>query len=82
MRFAQLGAAARRRAAGAAEDDDETITVPVSELETRAKEVNVFDVRPFLASPLFVKNGYVFDEQVRTISKRFGAAGGGRREEL
>ncbi|PWN49465.1 putative DNA replication licensing factor [Violaceomyces palustris] len=68
MRFAQLGA--RRR--GGAEEEEMVITVPVSELESRAKEVDVFDVRPFLSSKLFIANGYTYNEKDRSITKVFG----------
>lgn len=78
MRFVHAGRAASRRSgaaadgANAAETEGQTITVPVSELEARAKEKNVYDVRSFLGSRLFRANEYVFDEQSRTISKHFG----------
>jgi DNA replication licensing factor MCM2 len=79
MRYLQSSAASRRRAAGAAEEDEELVTVPLAELESRAREANVYDCRPFLQGRLFKNNYYTFDEQTRTITKRFG---GKRREEL
>ncbi|PLW35136.1 hypothetical protein PCANC_20967 [Puccinia coronata f. sp. avenae] len=36
----------------------ERVTVKVSELEERAKEIEIYDVHPFLTSALFLKNGY------------------------
>ncbi|EPQ31754.1 uncharacterized protein PFL1_01086 [Pseudozyma flocculosa PF-1] len=77
MRYAQLGSQRRRTTGG--EDDEMVITVPVSELETRAKEVEVYDVRPFLASKLFSANGYTYNAAERSITKRFGRGGGNRR---
>ena len=50
--------------------------MPLSELENRAKELDVYDVRPFLASRLFQMNSYSFDAQKKTISKTFGTAAG------
>lgn len=74
MRFAQLGA--RGRGGAGAGADLGTITVPVLELENRAKELDVYDVRPFLSSRLFAANGYVWNETDRTVAKHFGNAGG------
>lgn len=34
------------------------ISVPVHQLETRAKELEIYDVAPFLKSRLFIANGY------------------------
>ncbi len=68
MRFVQLSAGARRGAQG-----DTVVTVPVAELETRAKEVDVFDIRPYLGSKLFHANGYTFNAADRSITKTFGA---------
>lgn len=74
MRFAHLGRNRRQNE----QDEDlaggETITVPLSELETRSKEIGVFDLVDFLNSRLFKTNGYTFNERNRTISKPFGAA--------
>lgn len=50
------------------------ISVPLSELEQRAKEVDIFDVRPFLLSRVFRANGYQWDEANGEILKRFGTA--------
>lgn len=35
-----------------------SVRVPVHQLETRAKELEIYDVAPFLKSKLFVANGY------------------------
>lgn len=56
------------------DDGPSAITVPLSELETRAKELDIFDVRPFLLSRVFKANGYVYSEGDGTITKRFGPA--------
>lgn len=68
MRFAQFGGG------NASAATDRLISVPVAELEKRAKDVDVYDVRPFLNSRLFAANGYTWDEDRRVIEKRF--AGG------
>ena len=68
MRFSQYGH--RRREA----DAPFTITVSLAELESRAKELDIFDVRPFLLSRVFKANGYVWNESEGTIAKRFGPA--------
>ncbi|UZJ54694.1 hypothetical protein CBS101457_004014 [Exobasidium rhododendri] len=90
MRFTHLGKQQRRQQAetvegrgGGGEEDEsgrEIITVPLTELETRSKEMGVFDLQDFLNSRLFRTNGYTFNERNRTISKAFGARTG--REEL
>ncbi|SPC66659.1 probable DNA replication licensing factor (nimQ) [Ustilago sp. UG-2017b] len=74
MRFVQLSNGARR---GGAASSSTVVTVPVSELETRAKEVDVFDIRPYLASKLFHTNGYTFNPTDRSITKTFGAGRAG-----
>ncbi len=35
-----------------------SVSVKVNQLETRAKELEIYDVGPFLRSRLFVANGY------------------------
>lgn len=52
-----------------------SISVLVTQLEARAKEVEVYDVRPFIASPLFVTNGYTFQpgDGQGTIIKQFSS---------
>ena len=35
-----------------------SVTVKVNQLETRAKELEIYDVGPFLRSKLFIANGY------------------------
>ncbi len=35
-----------------------SVSVRVNQLETRAKELEIYDVGPFLRSKLFVANGY------------------------
>lgn len=60
------------------EAEQDLISVPVAELEKRAKEMaDIYDVRPFLGSKLFVANGYNWDEATRTINKSFSAGGAG-----
>ncbi|KAI3624288.1 MCM2 [Malassezia furfur] len=71
MRFSRYGGA-RRQA-----EMPTTVTVPLSELETRAKELDLYDVRPFLLSRVFKANGYVYSEADGTITKRFGPAESG-----
>lgn len=77
MRFAHA-----RRGAGQHQQqqqqngEERTVSVPVSELEKRAKEVDVHDVRPFLHSRLFLANGYRWDEERRVVEKRFGGGSG------
>jgi len=53
----------------------EQVTVRVAQLEARAKDVEVFDVAPFLRSKLFATNGYKFvpGEGSGTIVKEFGS---------
>ncbi|EGF98419.1 uncharacterized protein MELLADRAFT_76084 [Melampsora larici-populina 98AG31] len=53
----------------------ETIVVKVSELEERAKEVEIYDIGPFLKSQLFKTNGYSYKQQGNepVIVKDFGA---------
>jgi DNA replication licensing factor MCM2 len=51
------------------------VTVRVAQLEQRAKEVEVFDVGPFLRSKLFATNGYKFvpGEGSGSIVKEFAS---------
>lgn len=65
IRFSQY---ARRRQ----EDGPFTISVSLAELEARAKELDIYDVRPFLLSRVFKANGYVWNEGQGAISKQFG----------
>lgn len=74
MRYLARGPAASARRRAGQQDDPMDVTVPLSELETRAREVDVFDVRPFLASRLFQTNGFRFDAGSKTIHRRFNAA--------
>ncbi|CAO1635777.1 unnamed protein product [Parajaminaea phylloscopi] len=83
VRFAHFGGAngrgQRLQSSNGAPQVDDVISVPVTELEKRAKEMaDIYDVRPFLGSKLFLANGYQWDEASRTISKTFstGHAGG------
>ncbi|KAE8203388.1 hypothetical protein A4X06_0g2214 [Tilletia controversa] len=84
VRFNTLGMGNNRRSqnnnnassARTAPDGSTQVTVPLTELELRAKELEIFDVRPFLRSRLFVANGYAFDERERTIGKSFGGRAG------
>lgn len=89
VRHPQLGAedGTDEAAAAAAADEnglagEEAVTVPLSELETRARAVGALDVAPFLHSRLFRANGYTFDEQAATITKAFGRRLVGAHEEL
>lgn len=55
--------------------DDEApmvVSVPLTELEERAKSVELYDVRPFLLSRVFRANGYQWNETRGTITKQFG----------
>ncbi|PWZ00819.1 putative DNA replication licensing factor [Testicularia cyperi] len=81
MRFNQLASSASRQQhhshpqsvqAQAQAQAQRLVTVPISELEARAKDVDVFDIRPYLASKLFHANGYTFNPADRTITKAFG----------
>ncbi|GMK57347.1 hypothetical protein CspeluHIS016_0401810 [Cutaneotrichosporon spelunceum] len=49
------------------------VEVKVSQLEARARTVDVYDVRPYLSSALFRANGYVLRDGV--IEKAFGVGG-------
>ncbi|CAH7690885.1 minichromosome maintenance protein 2 [Phakopsora pachyrhizi] len=44
-------------------DTPDTVSIKVSELEERAKEVEIYDIGPFLKSQLFKTNGYSFKQQ-------------------
>ncbi|KAK0532461.1 MCM DNA helicase complex subunit [Tilletia horrida] len=74
VRYTTLGhkRAGPNGAAAAGADGTTRVTVPLTELELRARELEIFDVRPFLRSRLFAANGYAFDERERTIGKTFG----------
>ena len=48
------------------------ISVPLAELEARAKSVEIYDVRPFMLSRVFRTNGYQWNEALGTITKQFG----------
>jgi len=50
-------------------EQPELVTVKLSELETRAKDHDIFDIAPFLRSKLFSTNGYKVNEGV--MEKRF-----------
>ena len=39
-------------------DNPPQVQIPVNQLETRAKELEIYDVAPFLKSRLFSANGY------------------------
>ncbi|WFD29921.1 DNA helicase [Malassezia sp. CBS 17886] len=65
IRFTQYGSS-RRPAA-----PPSSVTVPISELEERARELDIFDVVPFLLSRVFKANGYLWNEADATITKRF-----------
>lgn len=71
LRFSQFDP--RRRAAAQA-DGPQAVTVPLSELESRARELDIYDVQPFLLSRVFKANGYVWNELEATITKRFTMA--------
>jgi DNA replication licensing factor MCM2 len=48
------------------------LDVDYEELEARARELDIHDIRPFLYSSLFTENGYTFDETNRKIFKPSG----------
>ncbi|KAG6891463.1 MCM DNA helicase complex subunit [Termitomyces sp. T32_za158] len=50
-------------------EQPEVVTVKVSDLEERAKEHDIFDIKPFLRSKVFATNGYKVKDRV--IEKRF-----------
>jgi len=61
----------------------DSVEIKVAELEARAKELEIYDVAPFLKSPLFAANGYSLSSsssstggQEPVIVKRFEAASG------
>lgn len=45
------------------------VEVEMTDFEARARELNIFDLKPFLASRLFTGLGLVLDSSRRTISK-------------
>ncbi|KAJ9119557.1 MCM DNA helicase complex subunit [Naganishia vaughanmartiniae] len=51
--------------------EPEKVTVPYSQLETRAKDMDIFDVNSFLRSRLFSTNGYVYKQDLKQIEKVF-----------
>lgn len=46
-----------------------TVPIEVSDLELRARELNIYDLRPFYASRLFTANGFQLDSAQKTILK-------------
>jgi len=50
-----------------------SVNIAVSQLETRAKDLEIYDVAPYLKSKLFIANGYkvVPGEQGGSIEKVF-----------
>ncbi|KAG6886144.1 hypothetical protein C0993_000662 [Termitomyces sp. T159_Od127] len=50
-------------------EQPEVVTVKLSDLEERAKEHDIFDIKPFLRSKVFATNGYKVKDRV--IEKRF-----------
>lgn len=46
------------REAMAAQSHNTTLTIPLADFELRARELNIFDLRPFLASRAFLSSGY------------------------
>ena len=48
-----------------------SVEIPTSALESRAKELNIYDLRPFYKSSLFRSHGLQVDEQRRVIIKKF-----------
>ncbi len=75
LRFQHIRHRARNQQGGGGGDDGrEIVEVPLAELENRAKDLEIYDVRPFLHSRLFAANNYTFNQKDRTIAKAFGQA--------
>ncbi|EIW68302.1 hypothetical protein TREMEDRAFT_39804 [Tremella mesenterica DSM 1558] len=49
----------------------ETVSIKVSQLEQRAKDLEIYDVGPFLRSKLFGTNGYKLNAEAGSIEKVF-----------
>lgn len=47
------------------------ITIKITELEERAKELEVYDIHPFFSSAVFKTNGYTLDSSRTNIIKSF-----------
>lgn len=47
------------------------IVIPTNDLENKAREVNVYDLRPFFRSAAFTTHGYTIDYANRCIIKKF-----------
>lgn len=50
---------------------DATTEVPVEDLVKKAKDLNVFDLRPFFLSSLFRNHGFHVDMQHQVIVKTY-----------
>ena len=50
-------------------DEVEVLTVPMDELESRARERRIYDVSDFCQSEAFEDAGYMFDERQGIISR-------------
>lgn len=46
-----------------------SIPIEVGDLELRARELNIYDLRPFYGSRLFQASGFTLDAAGRVISK-------------
>lgn len=51
--------------------EPERVAIPVAHLDTRAKELEIYDVTSFLRSKLFLTNGYRYLSAEKTIEKVF-----------
>ncbi|GHJ86781.1 hypothetical protein NliqN6_3183 [Naganishia liquefaciens] len=54
--------------------EPEKVMVPYNQLETRAKELDIFDISSFLRSRLFSTNGYTYKQDIKQIEKVFRVA--------
>ena len=52
-------------------DISESTEVPMHELENKAKELNIFDLRPFYASQIFKSHGFSINETRQVIVKTY-----------
>ena len=50
-----------------------SVQVKINALEGRAKELEIYDVAPFLRSKLFITNGYKVSQADAAIEKVFAA---------
>lgn len=43
----------------------------MNELENKAKELNIFDLRPFYSSPIFRDQGFRVDDEAQIVIKTY-----------